>query len=216
MASTCQEIRPLEFSLWNTTLNKQVHSSVSFLVLLILQSTEKSKNEGKCKLQPSLKAEQGGPAWVPINIFNLLIFTISKGEYLPNKLRKLWEILITFWKRWSRLATFFFFLSKPWTRESKWYFTKKQKVTTYFKYKENCKIYKRGRQRMRWLNVITHSMNKFAQTAGDSEGQGSLACSATWGRKESGTTEWLNNNKYKRLDFKLWGRSFLILKNLKK
>ena len=109
MASTCQEIRPLEFSLWNTTLNKQVHSSVSFLVLLILQSTEKSKNEGKCKLQPSLKAEQGGPAWVPINIFNLLIFTISKGEHLPNKLRKLWEILITFWKRWSRLATFFFF-----------------------------------------------------------------------------------------------------------
>ena len=36
-----------------------------------------------------------------------------------------------------------------------------------------------------------HPLNEqeFAQTAGDSEGQGSLVCSATWGRKESGTTE---------------------------
>ena len=34
-----------------------------------------------------------------------------------------------------------------------------------------------------------HQGPEFAQTAGDSEGQGSLVCSATWGRKESGTTE---------------------------
>ena len=65
---------------------------------------------------------------------------------------------------------------------------------------------------MRRLNSISHSVNRSAQTPGDSEGQGSLACSATWGGKESGMTEWLNN-KYKRLDFKLWVRSFLILKN---
>ena len=30
---------------------------------------------------------------------------------------------------------------------------------------------------------------------GDSEGQGSLVCCSPWGRKESGTTEPLNNNK---------------------
>ena len=41
---------------------------------------------------------------------------------------------------------------------------------------------------MKWLD---HQLNghEFEQTLGDSEGQGSLACSATWGRKESGTTE---------------------------
>ena len=32
------------------------------------------------------------------------------------------------------------------------------------------------------------------QALGDGEGQGSLACFSPWGRKESDTTEWLNDN----------------------
>ena len=41
-----------------------------------------------------------------------------------------------------------------------------------------------------------HRLNghEFEQTLGDSEGQGSLACYSSWGRKESGTTYQLNNN----------------------
>ena len=40
-----------------------------------------------------------------------------------------------------------------------------------------------------------HQLNGrgFEQTPGH-EGQGSLACCSPWGRKESDTTEWLNNN----------------------
>ena len=43
-----------------------------------------------------------------------------------------------------------------------------------------------------------HRLNghEFEQTPGDSEGQGSLAFCNPWGRKESDTTEWLNNNKW--------------------
>ena len=36
--------------------------------------------------------------------------------------------------------------------------------------------------------------HEFEQTLGDSEGEGSLACSSPWGCKESGMTEQLNNN----------------------
>ena len=35
--------------------------------------------------------------------------------------------------------------------------------------------------------------HEFKQTPGDSEGQGTLACCSPWGRKESDTTERLNN-----------------------
>ena len=35
--------------------------------------------------------------------------------------------------------------------------------------------------------------HEFEQTLGDNEGQGSLACRSPWGRKESDTTEQLNN-----------------------
>ena len=43
----------------------------------------------------------------------------------------------------------------------------------------------RGRQRMRWLDSITNSMNMISeQTPEDSEGQGSLACCSPWGRKK--------------------------------
>ena len=41
-----------------------------------------------------------------------------------------------------------------------------------------------------------HRLNgqEFEQAPGDGEGQGSLVCCSPWGRKESDTTEWLNNN----------------------
>ena len=45
---------------------------------------------------------------------------------------------------------------------------------------------RRGQQRVRWLDGITHSvnMNLFEQTMGDSGGQRSLACCSPWGHKE--------------------------------
>ena len=55
---------------------------------------------------------------------------------------------------------------------------------------------------MRWLDGITGSMDKFEQTQGDSEGQGSLMCCSSWGCKESEMTERLNWTKlwcWKRL-----------------
>ena len=41
-----------------------------------------------------------------------------------------------------------------------------------------------------------HRLNgcQFEQTPGDSDGQGSLACCSPWGRKDSDSTERLNNN----------------------
>ena len=48
---------------------------------------------------------------------------------------------------------------------------------------------------MRYLDGITDSIgHEFEQVPGDGEGQGSLACCIPWGRKESDTTEQLNNN----------------------
>ena len=49
---------------------------------------------------------------------------------------------------------------------------------------------RRGRQRMRWLDGITNSMDVSLSEVGD--GQGGLACCNSWGRKESDTTEQLN------------------------
>ena len=47
---------------------------------------------------------------------------------------------------------------------------------------------------MRWLDSIIDSTGcAFEQTPGDGEGQGNLACCSPWGRKESDTTERLNN-----------------------
>ena len=48
---------------------------------------------------------------------------------------------------------------------------------------------------MRWLDGITDSMDtRFEQTPGEGEGQGSLVCCSSWGRKESDMTEQLNNS----------------------
>ena len=55
---------------------------------------------------------------------------------------------------------------------------------------------RRGRQRMRQLDGhLRLKGHEFEQISGDSEGQGSLACCSPWGRKGSGTTQRLNNNK---------------------
>ena len=48
---------------------------------------------------------------------------------------------------------------------------------------------RRGQQRMRWLDVITNSMNMFEQAPGVDDGQGSLVCCSPWGQKELDTTE---------------------------
>ena len=48
---------------------------------------------------------------------------------------------------------------------------------------------RRGRQRMRWLDGITDSMDMTEQTPRDSEGQGSLACCSPWSHKESDMTK---------------------------
>ena len=53
---------------------------------------------------------------------------------------------------------------------------------------------RRGRQRMRWLDGITDSMDmslgELRELVG--HGRGGLACCDSWGRKESDTTERLN------------------------
>ena len=52
---------------------------------------------------------------------------------------------------------------------------------------------RRGRQRMRWLDGITDSMDVSLSELQDlGDGQGGLACCDSWGREESDTTERLN------------------------
>ena len=52
---------------------------------------------------------------------------------------------------------------------------------------------RRGRQRMRWLDDITDSMDmSLSKASGVGDGQGSLVCCSPWGHKESDMTERLN------------------------
>ena len=52
---------------------------------------------------------------------------------------------------------------------------------------------RRGRQRLKWLNGITDTMDHgFGWTPGVGDGQGGLECCGSWGRKESDMTERLN------------------------
>ena len=52
---------------------------------------------------------------------------------------------------------------------------------------------RRGRQRMRWLDGITNTMDVgLGWTPGVGDGQGGLAYCGSWGHKESDTTERLN------------------------
>ena len=51
---------------------------------------------------------------------------------------------------------------------------------------------RRGRQKMRWLDGITDSLDEFEWSSGAGDGQGGLACCSPWGCKESDTTEQLN------------------------
>ena len=51
---------------------------------------------------------------------------------------------------------------------------------------------RRGRQRMRWLDGITDSMDMSLSKLQGGGGQVRLACCSLWGHKESDTTEQLN------------------------
>ena len=51
---------------------------------------------------------------------------------------------------------------------------------------------RRGRQRMRWLDGITDSMDLSLSELRVGDGQGGLACRDSWGLKESDRTEQLN------------------------
>ena len=51
---------------------------------------------------------------------------------------------------------------------------------------------RRGRQRMRWLDGITDSMDMSLGKLRVGDGQGGLVCCSPWGRKELDTTERLN------------------------
>ena len=54
---------------------------------------------------------------------------------------------------------------------------------------------RRGRQRTRWLDIITNSIDMSLSKLQEIGGQGSLVCCSPWGSKESDTTGRLNNKR---------------------
>ena len=59
-----------------------------------------------------------------------------------------------------------------------------------------------------------HRLNGHEQTPGDGEEQGSLVCCSSWGRKESDTTERLNNNKiYPKCHFNMLINMKLLIRH---
>ena len=54
---------------------------------------------------------------------------------------------------------------------------------------------RRGKQRLRWSDSITNSMDMNLIKLGDSGGQRNLAGYSPWGQKELDTTEQLNNRQ---------------------
>ena len=61
---------------------------------------------------------------------------------------------------------------------------------------------RRGRQRMRWLDGITNSMDEFELAPGVGDGHGSLACCSPWSNKELDTTEQPNWTELKLVTMK--------------
>ena len=57
------------------------------------------------------------------------------------------------------------------------------------------KDWRQGEEETTKDEMVGWNGHEFEQALGDGEGEGSLACYSPWGRKESDTTERLNNNK---------------------
>ena len=53
---------------------------------------------------------------------------------------------------------------------------------------KDCGQKEKGRQKMKWLDSITDSVDMNLSKLGDSEGQGRLACCSSWDLKESDMT----------------------------
>ena len=62
---------------------------------------------------------------------------------------------------------------------------------------------RRGRQRMRWLDAIIVSMDMSLSKLQEMVKDRDLVCCSSWGRKESDTTEPLNNKRSATLDHKV-------------
>ena len=56
---------------------------------------------------------------------------------------------------------------------------------------------RRGKQRMRWSDSITNSMDMHLIKLGDSGGQRSLAGYSPWGQKELDPTKQLNDSNHR-------------------